>query len=169
MQRYLQLMAILLVMLSSQANAQIYKTIDADGRVTYSNIKTKGASRLELYLDANDSLNDEAKKSQDAGGNKRRTTPESFPRLDKEQQSQRDGKRRDILNNELNAEKTALEQAKKAYMAGKSKPEVLKAANGQTFPNAAKFDAKMKDLQEDVDSHQNNIMLLQEELDGLRK
>ena len=168
MQRYLQLIAILLVMLSSQASAQIYKSVDADGRVTYSNIKTKGANRLELYLDANDPLNDEAKKSQDASGNKRRATPESFPRVDKEQQSQRDGKRRDILNNELNAEKTALEQAKKAYMAG-SKPEVLMAANGQTFPNAAKFDAKMKDLQEDVDSHQNNIMLLQEELDGLRK
>ncbi len=168
MQRYLQLIATFLVMLSSQASAQIYKSVDADGRVTYSNIKTKGASRLELYLDANDSLNDEVKKSQNSIVNKPRTTPESFPRVDKEQQSQRDEKRRDILNNELNTEKTALEQAKKAYIAGKSKPEVFKAANGQTFPNAAKFDAKMKDLQEDVDSHQNNIMLLQEELDGLR-
>ena len=169
MQRYLQLMAILLVMLSSQASAQIYKSVDADGRVTYSNIKTKGASRLELYHDANDYVNDEAKKSQNAISNKRRATPENFPRVDKEQQSQRDGKRQDILNNELDAEMAALEQAKKAYVAGESKPEVFKAAKGQTFRNAAKSDEKMKGLQENVDSHQNNIMLLQEELDGLRK
>lgn len=168
MRRYLQLIAILLVMLSSQVSAKIYKSEDADGRVTYSNIKTKGANRLELYLDTNHYVNDEAKNSQDAIGNKRRATPENFSRVDKEQQSQRNGKRRDILNNELNTEKTALEQVKKTYIAGKSKPEVFKAANGQTFPNAAKFDAKMKDLQEDVDSHQNNIMLLKQELDGLR-
>jgi hypothetical protein len=168
MQRYLQLMAIFLVMLSSQASAQIYKSVDTDGRVTYSNIKTKGASRLEQYLDANDYVNDEAKKPQNSISNKRRTTPENFPRVDKEQQSQRDGKRRDILNKELDAEIAALEQAKKAYIAGESKPEAFKAANGQTFRNVAKFDEKMKGLQEDVDSHQNNIMLLQEELDGLR-
>lgn len=113
MRRYLQLIAILLVMLSSQVSAKIYKSEDADGRVTYSNIKTKGANRLELYLDTNHYVNDEAKNSQDAIGNKRRATPENFSRVDKEQQSQRNGKRRDILNNELNTEKTALEQVKK--------------------------------------------------------
>ena len=169
MQRYLQFIAIFLVMLSSQASAQIYKSVDADGRVTYSNIKTKGASRLELYLDANDSLNDEVKNSQNSIVNKPRTTPESFPRVDKEQQSQRDGKRRDILNNELYAEIAALEQAKKAYLASEYKPVASKLDDGQKLRSVTQFDEKMKVLQEDIDSHQNNIKLLQEELNGLHK
>jgi hypothetical protein len=148
--------------------AEIYKHVDANGRVTYSNIKSKGATRLEIDPDPNNISNDRAKAKSNSNANKRTATPDSFPRVDKDTQNQRDGKRRSILQGELDAEKAALEEAKKAYTEGESNPEVYKNASGQTFRNVPKFEAKMKALQENVDNHKKNIELLQKELDSLR-
>ena len=159
---------LLTVAFSGTIYAEIYKHVDADGRVTYSNIKSKGASRLELDPDANTISNDRARGPSGNATNRRTPTPEGFPRVDKDTQNQRDDKRKEILKNELAAEKTALEQAKKAYAEGESNPEVSKTAGGKTFRNVPKFEEKMKTLQADVDSHQRNIELLQKELDSLK-
>jgi len=159
-------LSLIAITLSSHAFAEIYKRVDADGRVTYSNIKSKGATRLELDPDANTISNDRPKATSPSSA-KRAPTPESFPRVDANTQNQRDGKRREILQNELEAEKLALEDAKKAYAEGESNPEVYKTATGKTFRNVAKFEEKMKDLQATVDNHKKNIELLQKELDSL--
>ncbi len=165
----LSLFVLITLALSSSAFADIYKRIDADGHVTYSNSKTKGATRLDFDPDANTIANDRPKPN--SSGNKRTATPEGFPKVDKQTQSQRDGKRQDILQNELDSEKVALEEAKKAYAEGESKPEVYQKRNANgttsTFRNVPKFDEKLKSLQADIDSHQNNIDLLQKELNSL--
>lgn len=163
MKKTLSLFIFATAVLCNNAFAEIYKRVDADGRVTYSNTKTKGATRLELDPDANTIANDRPK----ASTNKRTATPEGFPKVDKQTQNQRDDKRRDILQSELEAEKAALDQAKKAYAEGESKPEVFKTANGKTLRNVPKFDEKMRNLQAEVDVHQKNIELLQKELDSL--
>lgn len=167
MKKHLFLMLLTLTV-SHSALAEIYKHVDADGRVTYSNIKSKGATRLEIDPDANNISNDRAKAKSNNTANKRTATPDSFPRVDKDTQNQRDSKRRSILQGELDAEKAALEEAKKAYAEGESNPEVYKNASGQTFRNVPKFEEKMKNLKENVDNHQKNIELLQKELDSLR-
>jgi hypothetical protein len=168
----ISLLTLVIIAFSNNSFAEIYKRVDADGRITYSNIKTKGASRLEFDPDANVISNERARRSGDSGSNKRSATPESFPRVDKDTQNQRDGKRQDILQSELDSEKVALDAAKKALADGAANPEIshIKNANGSTstFRNVAKFDAKIKNLQADVDSHENNIKLLQKELDALR-
>lgn len=165
----LSLFVLITLAFSSSAFADIYKRIDADGHVTYSNSKTKGATRLDFDPDANTIANDRPKPN--SSGNKRTATPEGFPKVDKQTQSQRDGKRQDILQNELDSEKLTLEEAKKAYAEGESKPEVYQKRNANgttsTFRNVPKFDEKMKSLQADIDSHQNNIDLLQKELNSL--
>jgi len=160
-------LSLIAITLSSHAFAEIYKRVDADGRVTYSNIKSKGATRLELDPDANNITNENRPKASTAPS-KRTATPDSFPRVDANTQNQRDGKRREILQNELEAEKQALEEAKKAYAEGESNPEVYRTATGQTFRNVPKFEEKMKNLQANVDNHKKNIELLQKELDSLR-
>lgn len=152
---------------STHALAEIYKRVDPDGRVTYSNIKSKGATRLEIDPDAN-AISNERAKAIGSTANKRTATPEGFPRVDKGTQNQRDSKRKSILQNELEAEKAALEEAKKAYAEGESNPEVYQTATGQTFRNVPKFEEKMKNLKENVDNHQKNIELLQKELDSLK-
>lgn len=168
----LSLFTLAIIAFSNNTFAEIYKRVDADGRITYSNIKTKGASRLEFDPDANVISNERARRNNDGGSNKRTATPEGFPKVDKDTQNQRDGKRQDILQSELDSEKLALELAKKALADGAANPEIshIKNANGSTstFRNVAKFDAKIKNLQADVDSHETNIKLLQKELDNLR-
>ena len=165
MKKTLSIVTMIALAYATNAFSEIYKHVDADGHVTYSNIKTKGATRLEFDPDANTIVNDKPKSS--PSSSKRTATPEGFPKVDKETQNQRDTKRQEILKNELESEKAALEEAKKAYAEGESNPEVFKTANGATRRNVPKFQEKMKSLQADVDSHENNIKLLQKELDSL--
>lgn len=173
-----------LILLSSIAStpvsAEIYKHVDADGRVTYSNIKPRNLpkcdqsvqkncqNQLEIDPDVNNISNDRAKPKSSTPSSKRTATPENFPRVDKDLQNQRDSKRKGILQGELESEKAALEEAKKAYAEGEANPEVYRTANGQTFRNVPKFEEKMRVLKENVDNHQKNIELLQKELDSLR-
>jgi chromosome segregation ATPase len=166
MKKILSIATLIIIAFSSSVTAEIYKRVDADGRITYSNIKSKGATRLEFDPEANTIANDRPKNTGNTSStNKRTATPEGFPKVDK--QTQRDGKRQEILQNELDSEKAALEDAKKAYAEGEAKPEVYKTATGATMRNVPKFQEKMKSLQTDVDSHENNIKLLQKEIDNL--
>ncbi len=155
---------------SVATKAEIYKHVDADGRITYSNIKSKGATRLDIDPDSNVIKNDRPRTNNNrANANNNRTaTPSDFPKVDKQTQNNRDSKRQEILQNELEGEKAALAQAKKAYAEGEANPEMVRHADGKTFRNVAKFQEKMKSLQADVDGHENNIKLLEKELESLR-
>ena len=154
------------LMLPQMANAEIYKIIDANGNVTYSNVKIKGAKKLDLEpADTNfgNDTSDETKRAPRT----RTATPASFPKVDADTQTQRDGKRKEILKSELDAEKQALDEAKKAYSEGESKPEVFKTKEGKTLRNVPKFQEKMKALQAEVDAHQRNIDLLTKEISAI--
>jgi Domain of unknown function (DUF4124) len=151
---------------STYAHAEIYKHVDAEGRVTYSNVKIKGAKKL--YLEPADTSF-----GTNSGGETKRVpssrtaTPASFPKVDAGTQNQRDNKRKEILQAELDTEKKALEEAKKAYAEGESNPEVFRTADGQTRRNVPKFQEKMKSLQANVDAHQRNIELLEKEISNI--
>jgi hypothetical protein len=166
---YLFFAPILISAFCTNVSAEIYKQVDENGHVTYSNIKSKGATRLDIDPDANVIKNDAPRVSNKShNSNSRSASPSAFPKVDKETQANRDGKREEILKNELEAEKTALEQAKKAYAEGEANPEIAHQADGKTYRNMAKFNEKMKTLQAEVDAHENNIKLLQKELDTVK-
>lgn len=153
-------------LLSMTAHAEIYKHVDAEGRITYSNVKIKGAKKL--YLEPADtsfgnSNDGETKRAPSA----KTPTPASFPKVDAGTQNQRDGKRKEILQIELDTERRALEEAKKAYAEGESNPEVFRTADGSTRRNVPKFQEKMKALQANVDAHQRNIQLLEKEISSI--
>lgn len=170
MKNYLLLVPALTITLCTHATAEIYKQVDESGHITYSNIKSKGATRLDIDPDANVIKNDAPRTSYKThtNSNSRNATPSTFPKVDKETQANRDGKREEILKSELEAEKTALEQAKKAYAEGEANPEIAHQADGKSYRNMAKFTEKMKNLQAEVDAHENNTKLLQKELDTLK-
>lgn len=171
MNKQLSLLSIILstLIVPNLAQAEIYKHVDSEGRVTYSNVKLKGAKKLELEpADTNfGGDNSESSRAKNRAPQAKTATPANFPKVDAGTQNQRDGKRKDILQAELEAEKQALAKAKEAYAEGESKPEVYKGANGKTFRNVAKFDEKMKALQTDVDVHQRNIELLTKEINAV--
>jgi len=183
MKRQITFLSLLLtaLMLPHLAQAEIYKMVDSEGRVTYSNVKIKGAKKLQLEP-ADTNFGTDSGSERKHTSSTRTATPESFPKVDAGTQNQRDGKRKEILQGELDAEKKALDDAKKAYAEGESMPEVyqksrevvVKNKDGttskktvtDTFRNVAKFDEKMKGLQADVDAHQRNIELLQKEINA---
>jgi len=150
-----------LLAVSPFVQAEIYKHVDAEGHVTYSNVPMKGSSRLNLEPNVPGGKNA-------VGGTRPRAsstpTPAGFPRVDQDTQKQRDGKRQDILNDELATERKALEAAKKNLAEGQESPEVYKGKDGKTYRNVAKYDEKIQKLQEDVNLHQQNIQLLEKEL-----
>ena len=155
------------------AQAEIYKTTDANGNVTYSNVKLKGSKKLNLEP-SDTSFGTGATNGTGSASESKRSppaktaTPANFPKVDTGTQNQRDGKRKEILQVELDGEKKALDDAKKAYAEGESNPEVFKTKDGKTLRNVPKFEEKMKTLQADVDAHQRNIDLLTKEISATK-
>jgi hypothetical protein len=135
--------------------ADIYKSVDADGHVTYSSTPIKGGKKLNL--EPLPTMMPAAKPS----------ASENFPRVDNQTQRGRDETRRKILQDELDAEEKLLEEANKNL--NDASPEVFKGPDGKTFRNVAKYDEKVKPLKEQVDLHTKNIEALKTELSKLPK
>ncbi len=96
---------------ASTSQAEIYKHIDAQGRVTYSNVPIKGATKLNL------------EPLTTVPGPRAKTstpTPANFPRVDSDTQKKRDDTRRKILEEELATEEKLLAVATK----GQSREEI---------------------------------------------
>jgi len=140
----------------AQAQAEIFKRVDEDGHVTYTNVPIKGGKKLHL------------EPLPTMAPPKARATPEGFPRVDSETQNRRDGTRRKILEDELATEQKALEEARLKLKEGEDNPEVYQGANGQTFRNVAKYEEKVKALKENVSAHEKNIEALKTEISNLK-
>jgi hypothetical protein len=169
MKKILLISGVLASSISFAAHADIYKCVGDSGIPAFVDGKTKAASNYKncvLFIrDDSSSGKSSSPASRSERQNQTKTaTPTDFPRVDRQTQNQRDDARKGILQQELETEKQALEEAKKAKTEGESNPEVYKGANGKTFRNVPKFDEKMQKLQSDVDTHEKNIELLQKEL-----
>jgi Domain of unknown function (DUF4124) len=143
-------LAVMLMLGFVHAKADIYKKVDEDGRVTYSNVPSKGAQKLNL-----EPLNTVPSGAPNAG------TPGNFPRVDAETQKSRDQVRRQILENELSQEMAQLEEAKKALAEGE-------ATRLGSERNYQKYLDRVQPLRDAVAEHQKNVDALNEELAGLK-
>src|SRR3970040_368904 len=83
--------------------AEIYKSVDENGHVTYSSTPIKGGKKI--ILEPLPTMVPPARARSTA-------TPEDFPRVDGETQKRRDDTRRKILEDELAAEQKLLEEAR---------------------------------------------------------
>ena len=137
------------------AQADIYKSVDADGHVTYSSTPIAGGKKLNL--EPLPTMLPPAKAS------------DGFPKVDSETQKGRDDARRKILQDELDEEKKALEAAQQKLSDAEATPEVYKGQDGKTYRNVAKYDEKVQPLQDEVDLHTKNIEALETELSKLPK
>ena len=159
MKSQLYLFALLCVGHSGWAQADIYKYVDAEGHVTYSSTKTKGATKLKLPP-----LSTSLSTPRARYGN----TPSDFPRVDSGTQRNRDDARRKILEDELAAEDVLLVEARKNMAEGEANPEIFKGKNGKTYRNVAEYEEKIKPLQEQVTLHETNVEALKDELSKLK-
>lgn len=150
------------------ALAATCKYEDADGRIIYSNMPMKGFKKLACFGSDGPSSSGGSVGGSRAPRASQNPTPADFPRVDSSTQRARDDTRRTILKEELAAEQKSLEQAKKDYAEGEANPEVFRNKDGGINRNVAKFEEKMKKLQEAVDLHEKNIQMLQKELANIK-
>lgn len=160
MKNTLLLAGYLSIGLAATVQAEIYKNVDANGHVTYSNVPSKGAKKLDLEPPANTGFESKPRA--------RTVTPSDFPRVDKQTQVQRDQKRKKILEEELATEKKVLDDAKKTYAENQANAEFFRANNLKEPGNIIKYDENLKRLEAEVESHKKNVELLQKELDSFK-
>lgn len=143
--------------LTALSNSDIFVCQDADGRKTYQNTGTgKGCTRLDIQpaLSVAAPRQPAARAS---SAESRAISPASFPRVDSQTQRTRDGDRRRILEDELNAEEAKLQALLADYRNGT--PERLASERG----NAA-YQERVAKMQAEVQRTENNITSLKREL-----
>jgi len=141
------------------AHAEIYKGVDAQGHVTYSSTPIKGGKKI--ILEPLPTMAPPARP-------RTSSSPEGFPKVDASTQKTRDDTRRKILQDELDSEQKLLDESKQNLKEGEEKTEVYKGQGGKTYRNVAKYDEKIKALNEQVELHQKNIDALKTEISKLK-
>ena len=147
-----KLLIFILPFLSQTAHADIYKLVDENGRVTYSNTPLKGAKKLNL-----EPLSTIAPPKPKPAA----ATPANFPRVDGETQKKRDDTRRSILEQELATEQKQLEEARKALAEG----EATRLGDERNYQ---KYLDRVQGLKDNVTLHEKNVEALNKELAGVR-
>ena len=93
-------------------------------------------------------------------------SPKDFPKVDDATQKDRDETRRQILQDELDAEEKLLAESRRNLE--NISPEVYKGPDGKTYRNVAKYEENTKRLSQQVDIHQKNVEALKTELSKLK-
>ena len=143
-------------LMATGVHADIYKFVDERGRVTYSNIPTKGARKL--YLDPVTVV--PATKTKTAVSS---ITPSNFPKVAADTQKARDEVRRRILEDEL---------AEELKLLSESKETLVEAEVARGDKDASKLPAKylerMQQLRDSMSLHVKNIQALKIEIANLK-
>ena len=147
------------------AQNQVYVCTDPNGNKEYRNTgSTKGCAKVELPS----ITTVPASQMRSSGGNRGNSnnnanspSEENFPKVDPQTQRARDNDRRQVLEQELQKEQKKLEDLKKEYNNGQ--PERLGSER-----NYAKYQERVKQLQDNISRTEQNIESIQREIKGLR-
>ncbi len=141
------------------ARAEIYKYVDANGNVTFTDVPRKGEKAAKVYdLPAGplDAARPKEVRKRAAGYG-----PANFPRISPAAQRKRDDLRMRILDDELARERKDLAQAR-ASLARAQHPLPGEQATSPSFL------ARLKRLRDAVNRHQQNIGAIQQEISLVR-
>ena len=139
----------------AKAGTEIYKHVDKDGKITFSNKRTKGASRVQVAPST-------SKFNTNTLENNKK-----FPKVSNNSQKTRDNKRRQILEHELDTEFKLLANAKQTLTRTLENSGVISTSITQTQQDSKKLNNKIKMIQKRVLLHEKNIVALKKELGGL--
>ena len=139
------------LLIALPAHAEIYKYVDENGRVTYSNLPIKGGKKLDL---PNLNTVQGVKPSQTA-------TPGDFPKVDGKTQRERDDIRRKILEDELKSEEKNLADAEVALKEG----EATRLGDERNYQ---KYLDRVQRLKDEVEQHRQNVAAIRKELANQR-
>lgn len=138
------------ILLVAETYAEIFKHVDKDGRVTYTNKVIRGANQLQV----NPSL-PRSNRSTKTESNK------NYPGVNENTQVSRDIKRRQILENELAIEKELLNKAKQRLINASKIASISETTINYSQPDIMLYTKEIKNTKV---IHERNIMALRKEL-----
>ena len=133
----------------AQQTTEIYRCVDADGRRHYTNAKKETAG-----------MKCEAVTTQINVAPRESRTP-GFPRESASQSSSARERQREILQNELAAERQQLDQARQAL----AEQEAVRSGDERNY---ARVLERLQPFKDTVQNHEKNIQALQRELANLK-
>ncbi|THF63821.1 DUF4124 domain-containing protein [Pseudothauera nasutitermitis] len=148
-----RLLPLLFAVLAGSAHAQVYKCVDATGRVTYTNDRGASSGCTVLSQDLPISSVPAPAASEPAAND--------FPRVSPGSQRERDDRRRAILEEELAQEQRALEESQSAL----AEQEAVRHGNERNYQRVLD---RLQPYKDKVELHQRNVDAIQRELRGLR-
>jgi hypothetical protein len=146
-----------LLAVSAGAQADIFKCMDEQGRVTYTNTRAaKGCSTLSRDLPVSS-----VPGAQGGGGKPASAEAASFPKVSDDAQKSRDSDRKRILTQELATEEKSLEEAKKAL----AEQEAVRLGDERNYQKVLD---RVQPYKDKVELHQRNVDALKREIAGLK-
>jgi hypothetical protein len=156
---------------AAQAQSTVYKCVDEQGRVEFTDTARRGCKALDLPGLIPAPARRPAVPSPQQGtpapqpGARAATaqppTPANFPRVDTSAQRVRDDDRRDILNDELRSEEKRLADLRRDFNNGE--PE--RQGNERNY---AKYQERVAQMRDDLNRTERNIEALKREIANLR-
>jgi hypothetical protein len=139
------------------AQAEIYKYVDENGNVTFTDVYKKGAKRIDIP-GAPAPLPSGSKASRRASTN---PSPADFPRIDAGTQKRRDDIRRQVLQDEISGERKNAAEARRQLTLGE------RLAPGERATDSSYLN-RVKSLRDSVQQHDQNVVSIQRELANLK-
>lgn len=153
---------LLALCLAQSAQAEIYKYIDENGMVTFTDVQRKGQRADKVYgLPASPRVLSHASPSSSRRSRVATPSPIDFPRIDAGTQKRRDDVRRSVLEEELTTERRNLEEAKRQLALGE------RPLSGERAGDSG-YQARLKRLHDAVENHERNVMAIQKEIGTAR-
>lgn len=148
---------LLCLLIAAPAQAEIYKYVDENGQVTFTDVYRKGAKRIDLP-GAPATVGSTSRPAKRAAYN---PSPADFPRIDAGTQKRRDDIRRQVLQDEVEAERKNAADARRQLALGE-RLQPGERAGDATYQN------RVKKLRDTVQQHEQNVSAIQRELGNLK-
>ncbi len=152
-----RLSILLCLTLAAPAQAEIYKYVDENGQVTFTDVYKKGAKRIDLP-GGPASLSGGGKATRRASYN---PSPADFPRIDAGTQKRRDDIRRQVLQDEIAGERRNADEARRQLALGE------RLQPGERTTDATYLN-RVNKLRATVQQHEQNVSAIQRELANLK-
>jgi len=151
---------VLFAAVAAPAMADIYKHVDEQGNITFTNQPMKGAQRILVEPGFKPSS---SMRSGSAGKRAAQNpSPAHFPRVDAQTQRERDSNRRLILQEEMANEQQRLTEARKQL----NDADATRSAEEKANPG--RYLERLGRLREAVQLHEKNLAALQAELSRVK-
>jgi hypothetical protein len=153
----------------ARADSTVYKCVDKNGRVEFTDINKSGCKALDLpgYIPAPpqaarpNPAPSPAVTMRQGAARPASASPSNFPRVDTSTQRARDDGRREILNEELRAEEKKLADLKRDFNNGE--PE--RQGNEKNY---AKYQERVAGMRDDIGRAEKNVEAIKREIANTR-